>query len=477
MEQQRPNIILIITDQQRFDTINALGHKHVDTPNLDRLVNEGVSFNNCHVTAPSCAPSRASLFTGYYPHTNGVLKNADQWSQSWVNDLNSSGYHCVNVGKMHTWPFTTPCGFHERYVVENKDRFLEGRYFFDEWDKALAARGLVKQQRESYRKLPDYDQCLGSFTWDLPEDLHSDNYVGNTAQWWLKSYPKKEPLFLQIGFPGPHPPYDPTPEDLEPYLERDLPLQPVTQDDLDGQPEALKGMRIHNSEVDHDSVVHQLNPTEEQRHNQRAHYMANVTMIDRQVGQIMDTLDEQGYLENSVVIFTSDHGDCLTDHGHSQKWTMYDQVTKVPMIVWAPNRFKGGRQIDDLVQLFDIGPAILELAGIDLPETFEAQSLLPALEEKPEWKGRDLVFAEQTRDGNFNTADYMSMVRSHDWKLVHLLGETDGQLFDLQKDPGEQNNLWGSAEHAATKQDLLDKLLDWRLQSGRQTASLPNSFH
>ena len=236
-------------------------------------------------------------------------------------------------------------------------------------------------------------------------------------------------------------------------------------------------MRIHNSEVDHDSVVHQLNPTEEQRRNQRAHYLANVTMIDRQVGQIMDTLEEQGYLENSVVIFTSDHGDCLTDHGHSQKWTMYEQVTKVPMIVWAPNRFKGGRQINDLVQLFDIGPAILELAGMDVPETFEAQSLLPALEGNSEWKGRELVFAEQTRDGNFTTADYMSMVRSHDWKLVHLLGETDGQLFDLQKDPGEQNNLWYSTEHAETKQALLDELLDWRLQSGRRTAPLPNSFH
>ena len=134
-------------------------------------------------------------------------------------------------------------------------------------------------------------------------------------------------------------------------------------------------------------------------------------------------------------------------------------------------------QIDDLVQLFDIGPTILELAGLDIPETFEARSLLPALEENPDWKGRELVFAEQTRDGNFNTADYMSMVRNHDWKLVHLLGETDGQLFDLQNDPDEQNNLWHSAEHAGTKQTLLDDLLDWRLQSGRQTASLPNSFH
>lgn len=103
MPEQRPNIILIITDRQRFDTINALGFPYMDTPNLDRLVEEGTTFINCHITAPSCAPSRASLFTGYYPHTTGILKNADRWEHSWVENLNESGYYCVNMGKMHTW--------------------------------------------------------------------------------------------------------------------------------------------------------------------------------------------------------------------------------------------------------------------------------------------------------------------------------------------------------------------------------------
>ena len=143
MADDRPNIILIITDQQRLDTINALGFDYVDTPNLDRLVHEGVTFRNCYVTAPSCASARASLFTGYYPHTTGILKNADTWQHSWVELLNQSGYHCVNVGKMHTFPYDAKCGFHQRYVVENKDRYLEGRYFYDEWDKALRARDLV----------------------------------------------------------------------------------------------------------------------------------------------------------------------------------------------------------------------------------------------------------------------------------------------------------------------------------------------
>jgi len=112
MPSQRPNIILIITDQQRYDTIRALGYPYVDTPNLDRLVNEGVAFTNCFITAPSCAPSRASLFTGYYPHTTGILKNADLWRHSWVESLAAIGYYCVNLCKMHTFPYDTPLGFH-----------------------------------------------------------------------------------------------------------------------------------------------------------------------------------------------------------------------------------------------------------------------------------------------------------------------------------------------------------------------------
>ncbi|NNE92897.1 MAG: sulfatase-like hydrolase/transferase [Verrucomicrobiales bacterium] len=471
---RQPNIIFIITDQQRFDTINALGFPQVDTPNLDRLVNEGVTFTNCHVTAPSCAPSRASLFTGQYPHTTGILKNADRWTKSWASDLAGAGYHCVNVGKMHTFPFTTPCGFHERYVVENKDRYLEGRYFFDEWDKALAARGLVKQQRELYRQRPDYNERLGAFTWDLPSETQSDHFVGGLANWWLKTHPLESPLFLEIGFPGPHPPYDPTPEALEPYRDRKIELQPVTNDDLENQPEAYKAMRIHNNEVDHDSVVHLLEPTEEQRLEQRRHYLANVTMIDEQVGSILETLDSRGYLDDAIVVFTSDHGDCLTDHGHSQKWTFYEQVTRMPTIVWSPNREFGvprGTRIGELTSLFDIGPTILEWAGCEVPDHFSAESLNPALAGDSGWSGREFVFAEQVRDGNFTAADYQIMVRSRDWKLIHITGSdalnggSEGQLFGLQNDPGEQINLWNSDEHAKIKQDLLNAILEWRIET------------
>lgn len=471
MTNQRPNIILIITDQQRYDTINALGFPYMDTPNLDRLVNEGVSFDNCFITAPSCAPSRASLFTGYYPHVTGVLKNADLWRHSWVESLADSGYHCVNIGKMHTFPFETPLGFHERYVVENKDRYLEGRYYFDEWDKALRARGHVKQQRELYRQRDDYQERMGAFEWELPEDLQSDMFVGNFASWWLETYPQTEPLFLQIGFPGPHPPYDPTPEYAEPYLERDdLPLPEVTQDELDNQPQPFRQLREHNFRIDHDSVVHLDQPTRDQLHRLRAYYLANVTMIDEKIGEILNTLDQQGYLENSVVLFTSDHGDCLGDHGHIQKWTMYDIINRVPLIVWSPGRFQPAQRQGGLCQLMDIGATILDLAGITPPDTMQAESLLPALQ-GDNWQGREVVFAEHPPDGIYE-GPYMTMIRDHRWKLVHFLDSDEGQLFDLENDPQEVHNLWRAPDMAAKKHELLETMLNWRIQSAYETGSL-----
>ena len=471
----QPNIVFIITDQQRYDTIGALGFPHVETPNLDRLTREGVHFTNCFVTAPSCAPSRASLFTGYYPHTTGILKNADTWTQSWVNNLADAGYHCANIGKMHTWPFETPCGFHERHVVENKDRFLEGGEYMDEWDKFLQREGHQKQKRVEYRKRPDYKHRLGAFTWDLPPETHSDYYVGDRAVEWIQDNDGEKPFFLEVGFPGPHPPYDPLPGHLERYKDKIIPLQENRGEDLNNQPESYKGMRVHNTEVDHDSVVFKLNLTEKERRDQRIHYLANVTMIDDKVGEIMDALENKGQLDNTVIIFTSDHGDCLTDHGHSQKWTMYDQVTRVPMIARFPKRFPVGERIDSLVQLMDVGPAILELAGAKSPDNLEAESLLPALEGKA-FNGREYVFAEQVRDLNYTEGNFQTMVRSREWKLVHFLDEQLGQLFNLQDDPDEFENLWESREHKDIRDKLLGVLRDWHIKSQLQTSNLAETW-
>lgn len=468
---ERPNIILIMTDQQRYDSIAALGFPYAVTPNIDAMVEKGVALTNCHITAPSCVPSRASLFTGYYPHTTGVLANGQKWQRTWVEHLREAGYRCINVGKMHTIPYNSDSGFHERYVVENKDRYLEGRWYFDEWDKALAANGLVKQQREHYRKLDDYRDRLGCFDWELPEALHSDAFVGNMAKWWVETYPTTEPLFLQVGFPGPHPPFDPPARYTEAYLKRnDLPLPKPTKEELDSLHQELKDKRKHDVEVDHDSVVWSLDPTEDQMQRLWVHYLGNVTLIDEKVGELLESLKARGYLEDAIVIFTSDHGECLGEHGLVQKWSMYDVVTRVPTVIWSTaGRFEGGRSIDGLCQLFDLGPTILEYAGITPPKSFEAQSLKPALEGK-DWTPRAHVFCEQIGDvAMAGGVEFMTGVRSDSWKLVHFKGSTDGQLFDLERDPMEVKNLWSDPAHDDKKRELLDVLRDWLIESNFKT--------
>lgn len=472
MTHKRKHIFLVITDQQRFDTIAAHGFEWMHTPNLDRLVREGTHFSNCFITAPSCVPSRASLFNGYYPHATGILRNGQHWQRTWVGSLADQGYHCVNIGKMHTIPYDAKAGFHERFVCENKDRYYEGRWYADEWDKALVARSQIKPSRERYRELPDYKERLGAFDWNLPAESHADFFVGGLANWWLETRPKPEQLFMQIGFLGPHPPYDPLPEYTKRYLDDPrVPFANPTPPDLDDLPSFLKHKRQHDSRVDHDAVLWNMNPSAEQLKRLRAHYLGNVTMIDEAVGRLVDVLDRKGYLDESLIVFTSDHGDNLGDHGLSQKWSMYDTVTRVPAIFWAPGEVKAGQKHDGLCQLFDIGPTILEWAGAALPPACQAQSLVPALRGEA-WTPREEVFAEQAGDVTLTGAQLITMVRDKRYKITHIVDSDEGQLFDLEADPQEERNLWNDLAHAEHKQRLLHSLLEWRMRSTVQTMNV-----
>lgn len=467
--QKRPNIIFVITDQQRFDTIAAGGFPYMKTPTLDRMVKEGTYFRRTYVTSPSCAPSRASLFTGVYPHTNGVFRNDEPWAFSWVQQLAESGYRCVNVGKMHTSPFEDAFGFHERHVVENKDRATARLPFFlDHWDKAIWTRGLEKPSRITYRRREDYRSSLGAFVWELPDDLHSDNFVPEFAQMWLDSYTGREPFFLQIGIPGPHPPYDPTQEYLDLYADADLPEAILSEEDIAAQPIALQKLREQHLAVDHDAVVHLANPTKEQLRRQRQHYFANVSMIDAQMAKLIEAVERRGVLEDTIIIFTSDHGDSLNDHGHSQKWSMYEQSVRVPAIVWSPGRVAEGRVVDDLVSLFDFAPTILELAGLPVPTWMEAQSLVPYLDGN-ECEPRKYVYSEHAGDRILNGTEFMTMIRSQRYKLVHFVDSVEGQLFDMDNDPQEICSLWNSPAHQAIKQELIAEIMNWRIRSSLKT--------
>lgn len=464
-EAPRPNVVVVMTDQQRYDTIAALGYPHMITPNLDRLAGDGVAFERAYVTAPSCTPSRASFYTGLYPSGNGVLRNDEPWPRTWVEDLSASGYRCASFGKMHTYPYEAPTGFHERHVVENKDRGTPTvPFFFDNWDKALHVSGVVKPDRRTLRSAPDYSERLGAFEWTLPEHLHADAFVGSLACRWLDEYPGSEPFFMQIGFPGPHPPYDAPPRLIAQYAERELP--PVVRDEseFDAMPPQVATVRREHLTHDHDSIVHLEEPSAEQLRRQRMHYYANITLIDEQVGALLAALERRGVLENTVVIFTSDHGDALNDHGLSQKWTMYEPSVRVPAIVHGPSFITAREPVPEPISHFDLGATVLELAGVAQRPGVSAQSLLPVLQGERDWRGREHVFAEQARDSIQQDSEMMTMIASAEWKLVCFTDADDGQLFDLRADPGELHDLWDDPDAEDVKLELLARVADWHTE-------------
>lgn len=463
---KQPNIVFIITDQQRFDTIAALGADHMITPNLDKLAKRGTAFTNMYITSPSCAPSRASLFTGTYPHTNGVFRNDEPWQYCWVKDLADVGYRTVNVGKMHTMPIEGAFGFHERHVTENKDRDHPNLPFYlDNWDKAFFVKGVEKPSRVTQRRKQDYGEQLGAWVWEEEEILHPDIFTCQMAKWWLNRYTGDGPFFLQVGIPGPHPPYDPTQEYLDMY--DGVALPDVIPADPEVQPEALRGLRKFMLGEDADGVVHLPDPTQEQSSRQRAHYYANVTMIDKQVGQILDALETRGALEDTIVVFTSDHGDALGDHGHSQKWNMYQSTVQVPAIVAGPG-IAANKTVTDNVALFDLGPTILEWAGAQVPDWMAAQSLTPYFGDATVPK-RTQVFAEHSNDALLTGTRLMTMLLDEHIKLVHFIDSDEGQLFDLSCDPKEQNNLWNDPHYADVRTCMINDIFKWRSESSLKT--------
>lgn len=463
----KPNIILIMTDQQRADTIGALNAPWMKTPHMDRLATEGAAFTECFVTSPVCVGARASLFTGKYPHGCQIFSNFQPWQPTWVGALADHGYHCVNIGKMHINPYDAPGGFHQRLIMENKDRplFLEerDRAIYDEWDKALRARKLVKPSRYNrYAADPEgYKKALGAFVWDIDADMHPDTFIGETACWWIEDRKNTDPLFLQIGFPGPHPPYDPTAEALQAYADVDLPVPVTTEQELAAQPRAQKTLRENMVRNNFDSIAWREDLSAEDLLRLRRHYAANVSMIDQQIGQIMKALDARGYLDNALVVFTSDHADALGEHGHIQKWTMYDSVVRVPLIFWSKNLpiRKGTR--NELVQMFDIAPTILEVAGVPVPADFEAKTLWGALQGDSSHEPRDAVYAELARDHIQTGSEFILMRRDRRWKIVIYLDDTYGELYDLEADPAEVHNLWEAPEWGALRDQLAAQCHQW----------------
>jgi arylsulfatase A-like enzyme len=457
--ENRPNVIFIMTDQQRADTLGAAGCEWMITPSLDRLAQDGVLFESAFCCGAACVASRAALFTGIYAHNTGVYSNKCRWAhhRTWLDDFRDAGYYVVNVGKMHARD--APMAFHDRYIVENKSSHLR----YDQWNRYLWMSGLGVPRR--HETVKNWGKKLNSAVWPHGEAYHSDTFVGNVALNYIERWDGHAPLFLQIGFPGPHEPYDPVARFLEMYQDRAMPKRIYRPGELEDKPSVQTTFKMRHETANHENQIDFSEATEEDIAHMRRHYCAGITGIDEKVGQILDALEGKGLLENSIVVFTSDHGDNLGDHDLPYKWFMYDSITRVPLIIRTPGTVGEGRIDGALFSQIDIGPTLLEMAGIPTPSRLDGQSRLARLEGMDTSDAPDAVYAEE---------NYLTMVRTRTHKLVHYAGKPYGELYDLAEDPSELVNLYDSEDHQSIRQQMELHLLEWLAQSSYDNSGYKN---
>ncbi len=448
----RPNIILILTDQQRFDTIGAWGNDHMITPHQDRLAREGVSFRQAYCPGATCVASRAAIFTGMYPHTTGAY-SFDNWAhhRNWVEDLADGGYFCASIGKMHFSPRDVPGGFHDRVIVENPtNKNLANGGADDDWGKFLSHHG-IERPNDRNKTDPAWLQKYQGVVWHHEERFHSDVFIGDSATSWINSHQGDKPVFLQVGFTGPHEPWDPLQRHLDMYQDRDVPPRVCREGELAEKPPQHLAHQQFHANTQHESVIDIASADEDDIARMRRHYYAKITTVDEQLGRVLRALEEKGWLDNSLLLFCSDHGELLGDHKLAYKWLMYDPIVHVPLIARHPGSVGSPSEVTDLVSLMDLGPTILQWAGLQTPSRLEGRSLLPYLRGE-EIAPREFVCCED---------NYQLMFRTPRHKMVYYIGQEEGELYDLGADPHELENLWDDARLASVKQDLLTRVLAW----------------
>lgn len=462
----KPNIILITTDQQRGDTIKAGGADWMTTPNLDGLAGEGTLFTNAFCCAATCVSSRSALYTGLYPHATGVFGFLTYRGRlNWTHRLKAQGYRTVSIGKTHINGGSH--GFDQRIAAQG-NKCSPGYWDDDECKTRLTSLWLEELERagfepplELHKKDPDYWDKLAAVEWSLPDEWHFDVWMGCKAVEWIEADEETdEPLFLHIGFLGPHDLYDPPRRYIELYDDDSIPLPQVTKEERSGMPDELWAEnRKLSSNYNHDTVIHPERATPERVRRMRKHYYANVTVIDEQVGRVVDALRRKGLLDNAVLVFTSDHGDNLLDHDLVYKGELYDTIVNIPMIIYESAKGAPGRVVTDVTSHLDMVQYLLEKAGADREDLNGISLRLVVEEGKPHT--RRYAYAEEGATGLRPEPKVCAMIRSRTAKLITFAGGTKGQLFDLVEDPGETRNLWGKPEAQALQSELTTTLLNW----------------
>jgi arylsulfatase A-like enzyme len=443
---KRPNILWICTDQQRYDTIGALGNKHIRTPNIDRLVKSGTAFTHAFCQSVICTPSRSSFLTGMYPSTiHACINGSDHWDEAApliTKTLADIGYDCGLVGKFHL----SSAMAHEPELRPKDDGY---RIF---WYCHAPHQGIGKgnQYTDWLTSIgQDYNKLKEKYGF-IPAKWHQTTWCANKTIEFVNEK-HNGPWLFSVNIYDPHGPLDPPQEYVDRFDIESLPEPLFRESDLAAQ------QRL--ADINFQTKVKK--PSYPNAKIKLAKYWAQIELIDENIGRILEALEKSGQRENTVVIFTSDGGDMAGDHGLSKKGCrFYEGLVRVPLIFSWPGHIKQGLKSDALVELVDIAPTLLEMTGQSVPKDMQGKSLLRILKGNADPGGHREFVRSVYYKALQGPESYATMLRTRRYKIVNYHGHDLGELFDLEKDPSEFNNLWDNPAHADIRFELMKKSFD-----------------
>lgn len=452
----KPNLLLITVDQMRFDCLSIQNHPVVETPNLDALADRGVLFQNAYSATPVCIPARAAIMTGMGQRSHGRVGYADgiPWTYEHMlaGELAKANYHTQCVGKMHVYPTRNLCGFHhivlhDGYLHHNRKTNTAYGEHYDQCDDYLR---WLRQKAGSAADLTDHGLDCNASTiarpWHLDEELHPTNWVVSESIDFFRRRDPGKPFFLWTSFVRPHSPLDPPQAYFDLYSNAEMPDSPVG----DWVDEAAAKRGRYNPTT----MAGKLSKRRLDR--AKAGYYALITHLDDQIGRLLNALQEYELLNDTLIVFTSDHGEMMGDHHMFRKGLPYEGSSKIPFILCDPGgklSLSQGSRVDVPIELKDIMPTLLEAAGAAIPQSVEGKSLLPLCRgEQVNWRSHihgEMALAELSNH-------YMT-----NGKVKYIWYSQTGQeqFFDLQQDPQEQTNLINRPERATEIQFWREELI------------------
>ncbi len=491
MASSRPNIILITTDQQRTDTLGCYGSSWMGTRHLDALAAGGVRCDRAYTTNPVCTPARVSLFTGQQVSRHGawnVGMNAPDQTRTIAHRLADLGYRTHNIGKMHfqaygsaedqsleaftRWNRPDPPPFSGPYYGFQTVEFALGhgtygmRGHYGAWVRSQVDEATYRRYEKAQPVSPVSFGGEG-YEWDLPRRLHNSVWTVDRALQFLGNRDSEQPFFLALGFQDPHHPHC-LPRDFTHRVDLSaVPLPDFVEGELDDKPPHFNIARQGHLETSsfrgeypvagQGSGGDYRNVTPEDARLGRAHYYGMVNLIDDEIGRLLRYLDEANLTDDTLIIYTSDHGELLGDHGLWMKGPFhYEQILRIPLLFRWPRGFAGGQKSSSIISHLDIVPTILSAAGAATDSGLDGCDALPLFRGETD-RIRDGALIECIDDPHkLRLKTYVTS----DHKITWYHGEAYGELYDLVLDPGEKINQWDNPAHAAEKHHLLARILE-----------------